>query len=152
MNKHFLYSRLFQCFPVFLFSSVPFFVPAVWTLRPIVLGFVDGTKTVVFWSYLWEKTGYSLVHSDIQVCTYHVKLNWNARDTKVSFWRTVKEMGLDCSWVVFLSFCFFFILDWPSVLFNRLAFFFILDCSSVFQCSCFLVFHFLFLLSDRWGL
>ena len=68
-------------------------------LRPIVLGFVDGTKTVVSRSYLCEKTGYSLVHSDIQVCTYHMRLNWNARDTKDSSSRTVFEMGLDCSCV-----------------------------------------------------
>ena len=81
----FLFSDVpvFHCslFPVFLFSSVPVFqcscfsVPAVLTLRPVGLGCVDGTKTVASWSYLWEKTGYSLVHSDIQVCTYHTRQN-----------------------------------------------------------------------------
>ena len=92
-----------SCFPLFLFSSVPVFqsscssVSAVRTLRPVGLGCVDGTKTVASWSYLWEKTGYSLVHSDIQVCTYHTRQNWNARDTKVSSIKTVKEIGLDCS-------------------------------------------------------
>ena len=70
-----------SCFPFFLFSSVPVFqcscssVSAVRTLRPVGLGCVDGTKTVASWSYLWEKTGYSLVHSDIQVCTYHTRQN-----------------------------------------------------------------------------
>ena len=68
-----------SCFSLFLFSSVPVIqcscssVFAVRTLRPVGLGCVDGTKTVVSWSYLWEKTGYSLVHSDIQVCTYHTR-------------------------------------------------------------------------------
>ena len=67
--------------PVFhcsFFSSVPVFQcssVSVRTLRPIGLGCVDGTKTVASWSYLWEKTGYSLVHSDIQVCTYHTRQN-----------------------------------------------------------------------------
>ena len=70
-----------SCFPLFLSSSVPVFqcscssVFAVRTLRPVGLGCVDGTKTVASWSYLWEKTGYSLVHSDIQVCTYHTRQN-----------------------------------------------------------------------------
>ena len=74
------FSRCY-CFQLFLFSSVPVFqsscssVSAVRTLRPVGLGCVDGTKTVASWSYLWEKTGYSLVHSDIQVCTYHTRQN-----------------------------------------------------------------------------
>ena len=112
-----------SCFPSFLFSSVPFssvpvsqcscfFVPAVWTLRPVGLGCVDGTKTVASWSFLWEKTGYSLVHSDIQVCTYHTRQNWNARDTKVSSIKTVKEIGLGCSrFCSLLSIRLFFFLD-----------------------------------------
>ena len=107
-----------SCVPLFLFSSVPvsqcsrFFVPAVWTLRPVGLGCVDGTKTVASWSYLWEKTGYSLVHSDIQVCTYHMRQNWNARDTKVSSIKTVKEIGLACSrFRSLLSISLFFFLD-----------------------------------------
>ena len=75
-------------FPVFLFLCSCFSVPAVWTLRPVEVGCVDGTKTVTSWSYLWEKTGYSLVHSDIQVYTYHTRQDWNARDTKVSSLKT----------------------------------------------------------------
>ena len=93
-----------SCFSVFPFLDVPdfqcssFSVLAVWTLRPVGVGCVDGTKTVASWSYLWEKTGYSLVHSDIQVCTYHTRQDWNARDTKVSSLKTAeKKIGLDCS-------------------------------------------------------
>ena len=97
----FLFSFIstFRCsrFPVFSFLDVPvskcssFSVPAVWTLRPIGVGCVDGTKTVASWSYLWEKTGYSLVHSDIQVCTYHTRQDWNARDTEVSSLKTAEK-------------------------------------------------------------
>ena len=83
-----------SCVPVFrcsFFQCSCFSVPAVWTLRPIGVGCVDGTKTVASWSYLWEKTGYSLVHSDIQVCTYHTRQDWNARDTKVSSLKTAEK-------------------------------------------------------------
>ena len=88
---------LISCFSVFPFLDVPVFqcssfsVPAVWTLRPVGVGCVDGTKTVASWSYFTEKTGYSLVHSDIQVCTYHTRQDWNARDTKVSSLKTAEK-------------------------------------------------------------
>ena len=104
-----------------------------------------GSKTVSSRSYLWEKTGYSLVQSDIQVCTYHMRQNWNARDTKVSSFKTDrrKEIGLDCS----SGFsCFFFFRDVPVFqyccsLFSDVA---VLkhSCVPVFRCSCFPVFLF----------
>ena len=82
-----------SCFPVFLFlcSCCRNAEARRSRLCWLVL------KTVWSWGYLWEKTGYSLVQSDIQVCTYHMRQNWNARDTKVSSLKTVKEIGLHCS-------------------------------------------------------